>query len=359
MRVFVFSDLHFFRNKPWLKDTCSWLASEIRLQDPDIIVFCGDLNHTHGYVDIDVLDAMAQGVKEISDAAGKRPLLMLSGNHDQASRDGKENVLAAFRSSVHCITGDPELIWNGPAWAGIGCAYPPRDPQKYLSALADRISEVRQSGNQGPIVLFTHWELNDIPYTPIAGKSSDHPISIPEGVALIVNGHYHHPATYTDRKPAVVIVGSPCYHNYSDMIVPEPRGYVVLELNESGSRSVLRIANPHGPLYHTIDTGNMPMVQGMTEADRSRLLLRVKVGTVEDYEDNKAELISLREQVGNLRVTGSSSKVAQYAVLAEQVTPHWDHLKVVAELLDTADLGEYSRELLAQVGQSILDEVSV
>jgi len=364
MRIFTFSDVHWFRNKPYLKDTFTWLAQEIRAQAPDVVVFCGDMNHAHGYVDIDVLDAMSQAMREIEDAAGGCPIYMLAGNHDQASRDGSENILTAFRRrNVQCIAGNPEILWNGGGnaspWSAIGCAYPPRDSAEYLSVLSDKITEIRNTGNQGPIVLFTHWELNDIPYTPIAGKSSDHPVSIPNGVNLIVNGHYHHPVTYADRKPPVVIVGSPCYHNYSDMIVPEPRGYVIIGLENDGAWSTHRVANPYGPLYHTIESSGIPMVQGMTEADRSRLQLRVKVATVEEYEDSKATLLSLRETVGNLRVTGTTPKVSQHTVLAEQVTPHWDHGNVLNDILSTVDLCGYSREMLLEVGKRVLDEVSV
>ena len=58
MRILDFSDLHWFKNRiSYLSQTCDWICGQIVETDPDVVVFCGDLNHTHGYVDIETLEA--------------------------------------------------------------------------------------------------------------------------------------------------------------------------------------------------------------------------------------------------------------------------------------------------------------
>ena len=69
MRILVFSDLHFFKDRlQVLESSCVWIAEKIQEHKPDMVVNCGDINHAHGYIDIEVLEALRKALDGIVSA---------------------------------------------------------------------------------------------------------------------------------------------------------------------------------------------------------------------------------------------------------------------------------------------------
>lgn len=295
-KILVFSDLHFFRGRlDYLQETCSWIASQIMKQTPDLVVFCGDLNHSHNNVETDTLHCMSRCMSEIADATRQhtgKPLLAISGNHDTALKSTEKNVVEAIAflsPNIRAIT-TPTAV-EGYAFA----PYPPSGDKfdAYLTALHAINSPV----------IFGHLELADIAYSPASPQASEHPFPLPSQTKLIVNGHYHHPQRKTVAGVDTVIVGSPCYHTYADCMVETPRGVLLLELGSEVKTTW--IENPIGPIYHTISTVQIPAV--LTHPNVARMRLRVKVRDKEDYEQSKAAILRLREVASSVRVTAAST----------------------------------------------------
>lgn len=312
MRYLVFSDLHFFRGRPYLADTCKWIADTIIQQRPNEVVFCGDLNHSHNYIETDTLHDMAEAISVIASATADvtgHQLWALSGNHDTTLRNSGKNVIeaiAALNDNIHAVTepfGTVDTLF---------APHPPQDKEGMERYMAELIKFSHKQE-----LLFGHLELADVRYTPASPHATDHPFVVPSHVRHIVNGHYHHPDRLEVAGKDIVIVGSPCYHTYADMLVDQPRGVLILDRNSPELR-VTRIANPHGPIYHTIETLQIPAVN--LHPDVARMMLRVKITDQEDYEKWKPAIMRLREVCKSVRVIGKTAEATTQIYKAETST---------------------------------------
>lgn len=349
MNVFVFSDLHFFRGRnDYLTKTCEWLSIVIANSRPDLVVFCGDLNHSHSYVEVDTLHAMATAFETVAHAAKVvtgNPLFAISGNHDTALKDGGKNVIQALgnvSSNIMAIT-EP-YIYDGLAFI----PHPPtnKDAQKGFNALA------QQAMSQAN-VMFSHVELADIRYTPASSHCTDHPFVVPDRIKLIVNGHYHHPEIRKTDARTTVIVGSPCYHSYADMMVGTPRGAVIIEnVEKADQANISWLNNPYGPIYHTVETSQLAAIAA--HESLSRMMLRVKVSDQRDYEANKPVIEQLRKTATSVRVIGSNPKASSEIYKAETstigITDPTDMISTYVKKAGlTKDHADFAAEILAEV----------
>lgn len=312
MKVMVFSDLHFFRGRSYLLDTCQWVAGMVEQTRPDLVVFGGDLNHSHSYVEVDTLHAMTQSFEAVARAAVKvtgKKLVAISGNHDTALKDGGKNILQAIG-----FVSDNMQVITDPTRDGdfLFVPHPPANKDAYF-AFNKRAAEV----GAGAVAMFSHVELADVRYTPASSHCTEHPFEVPSSVKLIVNGHYHHPEVRDGGGRRVVIAGSPCYHSYADMMVSTPRGVVVVT-NPTGSADVVWHKNPHGPIYHTIETSQIEAIS--RHQDVGRMMLRVKVESQQDYEASKEGINLLRQHATSVRVVGANTKASSSIYKAETST---------------------------------------
>ncbi len=299
MTTLVFSDRHFFRERSYLVDTCKGIADQIRERRPTSVVFCGDLNHAHNYVETGTLHDMAAAISVVAAATydvTRAPLMALSGNHDTALRSSGKNVIEAIASlnnRIHAIT---EPLHTAEA---IFAPHPPHDKEGMDAYTA----LLHAAGTQ--TTLFGHLELSEVRYSPASSHATDHPVVVPDRVRCIVNGHYHHPEHLKIGGRDVLIVGSPCYHTYADMLVETPRG--IMLLHSTDPLKVERVENPHGPIYHTIEPMQISAV--MAHPHVGRMLVRVKIENRDDYEQWKAPVMRLREVAKSVRVIGKDAQV--------------------------------------------------
>ncbi len=366
MKVLVFSDLHFFHTRSsYLLETCRWIADEIERTTPDLVVFGGDANHTHDYIDIETLEALTRGFSEIISRLPEcADFVVIPGNHDQASSDGKQTVLSIFRGHTRVS------VMDTPSCSSCGrfvfAPYPPTAPKQledYTSALQVACLRAREKCSDLPI-LISHWELKDVPYKP-----GDTPRGtrgrIAEGFKLVVNGHYHHPVYYPSLNGCpVLLVGSPCYHNYSDSIVEEPRGVLLLaDTEDVGTSRVAcpgwwygRLENPHGPIYHTVKAEDLPSFGAASATSLSkRLKLRVVVSSVEAYEELRPKLAALQDAVESLRVSGVPSATSSSSSMP-MATPGFDVRATVESYVADYANPCLPREVLLDLGLKLIEE---
>ena len=343
MKILLFSDLHFWKKTAsYLEPTVSgWINSMILDQNPDLVVFGGDLNHTHNSVDTDVLHAITRSMATVAATAKNvtgRPLLALSGNHDTALRGMQKNfveALANISPHIQSIT-EPSLI------EGI-LFIPYPDGSDYFA------KHVEGLGEHGPDTAVVHVELSDVRYTPASDHTSDNPVTIPESVKTVLAGHYHHPEDYVVAGKKIHVIGSPCYHTYSDMVVDNPRGLVVFDTD---SHTLKRFENPLGPVFHTEHAETVKTL--FDREGLSRYNLRVRVDSKKQYESIQDDLEALRELCMSVRVIGKTTDVSQALVREETKTLD---MKNTDEVFGAFCAKNSITDRLKDVGKSILTEV--
>lgn len=353
MRYLVFSDLHFFRGRQYLIDTCHWIADQISDHKPDRVVFCGDLNHSHNFVETDTLHDMTTAIAVVARraaAATGEKLIAVSGNHDTALRSGGKNVIeaiAALTDDVHAVS---EPWTDGTA---LYVPHPPQDPDEY-ELFKRKVSALDREQH----IMFSHLELADIRYTPVSKHTSEKPFPIPSHITMVVNGHYHHPEVYRHATCEVVIVGSPCYHSYADILTDTPRGCMLVDSEQIGgvaSYKVTRLENPHGPIYHTIVPTQIPAV--LDHAQVSRMMLRVQISSTSEYDAIKPAISVLREKARSVRVIGKNPEVAATVYKAEDATiSAVDPTNLLRDYCKSKDIAPemaaYGMAILAKVSKS-------
>lgn len=345
MKYLVFSDLHFFRGREYLVDTCKWIADQIYHYKPERVVFCGDLNHSHNSIETDTLHLMANAISVVASAARsvtKEPLVALSGNHDTTLRSTAKNIIEA----VGMLSPDINPITF--AWSDGNASYAPYPPagEKFDGYLA----KLHSFHNE---LIFGHLELAEIAYSPASPVETDHPFPLPIQTKYVVNGHYHHPQRKMVGKVDVTIIGAPCYHSYSDCLVDTPRGILLLDHQPGVKLDTMWVENPHGPIYHTITTHQLDAVAKHPSVKRMRI--RVKVDSKEAYEEAKPAIMRLRELAETVRVMASSSQVVSQI--------HQQETHTVALTDPSALLKDYTAKknlpaAIADVGMKFLSEAS-
>lgn len=314
MRFLVFSDLHFFRGRPYLLDTCNWIAEQVFKHRPDTAVFCGDLNHSHNQVETDVLHDLAEAMSNIASVAKNNniPFVAISGNHDTTLKSSGKNIVSALGRLCPAIqpVTEPTLLF--------GNLYAPHPPveEEALKRYTDAIHTYAATATG---IMFSHLELADIRYTPVASTCTEHPFVIPDSIRTVVNGHYHHPERRSVAGKDIVIVGAPCYHTYADLMVDDPRGIVLLDVDNRGAIKKLdRIENPHGPIFHTIEVSQIPALMGHPAVKRMRV--RVKLDSKDALAEHRGSIMRLREVADSVRVLGTTSEAAMQIYRAETTT---------------------------------------
>lgn len=286
-KLLLYSDLHFYDNgNDRLKvqvDTCTWIANMVSKTKPDYVVNCGDTNDRHEVMSVSAIHAMGKGIGAINDAAKEvgASHIILMGNHDQYRRDGSVSIAPVLRFSDNTIVVESE--WVGGSIAAL--AY-----HKSLDEFNERLDFIIKRNRAKLKILLLHQPIQNAyhrPGIPDLHGSEYKPLS---GLTAFC-GHYHHPQMMEAfGSPYLFIVGSPCYYGWSDTINDNPRG-ILLFNTENGKWK--RVENPHGPLYHTVET-----LKELTDYKSvgKRLHVRILARTQRTF-DRASELLEDLEKV--------------------------------------------------------------
>lgn len=126
---------------------------------------------------------------------------------------------------------------------------------------------------------------------------------------------------------------------------------MVLDITDDGW-DVTRIENPHGPIFHTVNAKDL---EGCLDfVDRSRVKLRVKVDSAEDYQRVKPQLLTLRDEVDTLRVV-TKEKIPEVQEDEEITLPSFDTTDVLASYLAGKDT-TLDKKRLADAGRRLIEE---
>ena len=342
MKVLIFSDFHFFKTRlDYQLKTCKWIADFIDVEKPDLVVNCGDTNHSHDYVDVRTLGAICTGMSFIIGACKtvNSDIVFISGNHDRVSKEVNFlKVFAMLDPAVMCVMNEPERYTGGFAFCPW---FDQRDKKEYLASLK-ALGDVD--------IIFSHWPIEGIPFrpnAPVAGGLSEG--SFP---GLVINGHYHHPGLYYDDT--VVTVGSVCYHNFSDVIVSEPRGILILEGSGSDAE-ITRHHNPHTPIYHTVDGESLNAFfwKAKEFVDQKRIKLKVNLKDIKEYNEHLKLIDDCRRDYGMVKLSFETPVKAMpdFPVSSLSFQPE----KILNDYVEKSS-GSYDVKELKRIGMELFNE---
>lgn len=234
MKTLVFSDMHFHNwtygstlvergiyHRPelseawnsrllWQVDVCEQILESAEENNVTSIVFCGDLFHTPGKIDVHVLSAAANCLQVLS----KFKIYLLVGNHDCASKNGSINSLNWWADRFGFVVQNiPHLDEH------LGMAFLSYTEEPQL--IKDAFNITPEDG-----ILFMHQGVANLPVgsgfvVPNEILSED---MIPDHIKRVFTGHYHRPWD-GDR---ISVVGSPMQHNWGDADTV-PRGWLIYD----------------------------------------------------------------------------------------------------------------------------------
>lgn len=230
-KVLIFSDLH-LHNWPYgstvengrnsrlqvQADFLDYIANFVSNMEIDMVVFCGDLVHTHGRLDIDVLNVAISGLKKI---ANRTHCYALIGNHDikNANLDLGELFVATGWTPVARNNGVNAVTYANKKKkiASMG----------FVSYMEDKkaMKEILTNGPT-PDFMFLH---NGVQGVPVGSgfeipDETINPEDMRKNKTLTFTGHYHRHQKVNDN---LVVVGSPMQHTWGDS--GDERGFILLD----------------------------------------------------------------------------------------------------------------------------------
>lgn len=349
-KYLVFGDLHFASSGAVTEEytekldicinTCEWIADQIRENKPDWVINLGDVNHALGYVDIITLEAMREGMERVNMACRDLSILhvILSGNHDQYSKDGSFTVVNMF-GSIRAVGG--WSLFNDKSFAII-------DYHKDESSFYTALGECRECP-----ILFMHQDIKGTLIGPKSYMPTGITIAALEAFKIVFNGHLHYPSNNQslDTGTLIINVGSPIYHNFTDYVHELERGIVVYDSDKGhGLESITRIPNPCTPYYHTVKSREELDEFKAKELDLSRVNLRVVT-----EHDNLLKVVADNKHA--YKSTKLIKQTSKENVEVGEVDVGMSPLMAVKSYVQHADT-DLNKDDLFKIGQEILTEAT-
>lgn len=239
------------------------------------IIFGGDMFQVKGVVSV----AAQNGLREWF--VGMKPeILMIPGNHDMASSDGKIHALDIFNSFDGCsVFGSPSIkTINGCLFGFL--PYPMTAGKIDYTKLAGGLEKLKRTAeaHKDPIrakILVSHVYTHEL-MRKYHGREGDiSAADIAEGWDLVLLGHHHIHDVVEVGATKVVSIGSPIQHTFNDR--GDKRGFLVVDIREDGSEIKVEHIELDGPKFSAF------------EGEKAIVPERVKEGFVRVRVSSKAE----------------------------------------------------------------------
>jgi len=286
MRVLMYSDLHVsHRNVDYmrfLEGTIQYLEEMVKTHAPDFLVNLGDTLDSFGIMDVrdgsvaqDLLCRLTRGLPEGSKH------IVLRGNHDTYDKFGdlSSTGLIAPKDIIYVSKNQVLKIDSRATFLCIPHTKDVESANQFIYNNAEK-----------GCAIFAHMDFLGCRLTPAyVSKDGIDPAKMDKHKLLIFSGHYHAPMTVG----CVNFVGAPLYQDFRDLVVEEPRGFLLWERNSMADvhQNVLRrIPNPH--TYQCIrveaktkKTLTVACEKYLPEAERIRVKVYVPKKLIEDAQD--------------------------------------------------------------------------
>ncbi len=282
MRVLIFSDLHLHNHNygstmidgvnSRLLDGANILdqvAAYCKENEVDRVVFGGDLFHTHGKIQAEVLKVAFEGFVKIK---AQVPIVTaLVGNHDTSD-------ITMATHAMHWLKGLGVNVIDSPS-RGDGFAYLP-----YVGT-SEEVQMFFDKTSDG-MICFLHQGLAGVPmksgFVPGSEFSED---MIPDRVAHAFTGHYH-PHRRVSEKATVI--GSCMQLNWADE--GDERGFIIMDTTAPADFEFIPF---NAPRFVTYNMGNALRVGRQNQGNIPGNFIRVKNYYNPNMEDIREEFMGV------------------------------------------------------------------
>ena len=319
--------------------TYDWIAEQIVVNRPDVVINLGDTVLTIGYVDALTITCVQYGDQAVRRACrevGAKYFPML-GNHDIGNDATRTHVLPF----IDGLVTEAQVVDNMFFFPFY------RDWQVVWDQWKDRAAQCTRA--------FIHLDIVGARFN-FASVSKDgiSPSDFPS-TCNVVAGHFHHPQRLAQNFDCI---GSCMYRDFRDEIVDQPRGIVIDYTAGDGRFDTRRIENPHTSLYHTLHVSNDEELSLKLDAikDKHRCHLRLTYPEdldpfVRNYKDDfrSIKTIPLKEKRQSMIMAGSGQKVDNF--VPSQVLDYYfqSNPPAKADILTVTLYQEYAHEVVTRV----------
>jgi CxxC motif-containing protein len=352
MKILFFADLHASMKHglygisfvEQVSKTLSWIAQMVKETNADYVIFLGDVFHVQQAVDTPSIHAVVEGFQEIIDSCPNE-VVIIEGNHDVYKKDGLWSSTSALRDLRGSLGNSPpvKIISKATTLELFNAAPGPSAIRVQCVPYTEKGYEVDHTAD----FICGHLEVSGAMYRPggLVEESGVHAgfddfmlerpgLDEPVNPVCYIGGHYHHPHIFG----RTLIVGSCCYHSFSDKIVDTPRGAVLLNLERAGVPDIPDFSwleNPHATPVHTIEAQTheqaeeqLKRLKDICHIPPENWHVRIKIPTVE------------AEHIDGRRVP----RGVQYAVVPNDPPKVIARTQITSKTSPTDAFDEYARQ---------------
>jgi DNA repair exonuclease SbcCD nuclease subunit len=259
LRFVVYSDLHLnlWNYKATLKSgyNSRLLAQRSVLEDirtycverniTDLIC-CGDIFHTRGKIDAEVLDGAYHSFSFIHDSGIYQTWVV--GNHDQKTKSGSIHSLS-FLQEFGQVVSDFSINWPGEF------SFMP-----YTEDKAELEHFFAECQNANTKICFIHQGVSGVPVkTGVFLDEIFHQDMIPDNVKHVFAGHYHQHKRVSDK---ITIPGAPMQHTWGDS--GNRCGWLDVTYEDDGEVEIKHIESNHPKfVMDPAEAGEMDFVRDL------------------------------------------------------------------------------------------------
>ena len=293
-RLLLFTDYHIsskgrrtLRRLDECLRTAEWIADQVKGHWPDAVVNLGDTFDSHSSLDVPSLCTGVRAMNIIMEAcnAVQSRFIVIPGNHDAYSFD---------YSSLEAFNGlGMDVVWEPTVYDDVLGVMPftknAELATKWLHDLEKRCE-----------IVGAHIDVKHAKY--FSGEDSDIGVDADAFRGLVYAGHYHHPHSLG----AFRFIGSVLHHNFSDKVLTDRRGLMLVDIDDAGSIEETRITNPHTAVYHKLDwSKNKEKIRAIKLYGEfaGRMHLRVKCD-VKEVKQVKSDVSEMFPELLSLAVVG-------------------------------------------------------
>jgi DNA repair exonuclease SbcCD nuclease subunit len=271
MKVLIFSDFH-LHNWPYGSKLVDGMNSRLQAQadvfarlakyteenEVDHIVFCGDLFHTHGKINADVLKVAYEGFRNLI-AAHCGSIDVLVGNHDTDRKDLSVHTLH-WLNAFNDTTGNPPIRVIDTPVHNHKLEHYDGLPFSYLPYTEDA-EVLKKFFAEAGEYCFMHQGMVDVPMASgfVVNEIMNYEM-IPDHVKHVFTGHYH-PHRFVGNKATVI--GSIMQHTWADQ--GDDRGWLIFDTDSKFIKQI----DSRAPKFQAVNMGSCASLGDLT-ADRSR-----------------------------------------------------------------------------------------
>ena len=247
MKLVVFSDLHVHAYRDFARvlpngrnsrlqhtlDVLSGIREYCVANDVRHVLFGGDLFHKKGTLSVGMYQAVFEELQQFDKA--QLEVVLVVGNHDQATLDGRTHAVKSFGalSRVTVVDEPTRVTLNDVSTeTNIWCVPYMEDAKEFKSALRGG----RFGGSRWADILLAHGGLNGAVSGPIEYRP-EHELDVgdvPDGYGFRFFGHYHKRQKMAER---CWYIGSPLQHSRGEAAEKE-KGFLVFDTETRKFRNV-------------------------------------------------------------------------------------------------------------------------